>query len=98
MSLCWFLENVFYASIPDIVNKLRTGLKINLDDWKNFDLIKIGFWPGGDRDGNPFVTHEITLKVAQHLQQTLLRCYHRDIRFLEKTAYIQRCRSYYCSG
>ena len=84
VSLCWFLENVFYTSIPAIVNKLRIGLNIPLDEWKNFDLIKIGFWPGGDRDGNPFVTHEITLKVAQHLQQTLLKCYHRDIRFLKR--------------
>jgi phosphoenolpyruvate carboxylase len=83
-SLSWFLENVFYAAIPDIVNKLMTGLKMNLDDWKNFDLLKIGFWPGGDRDGNPFVTHEITLKVAQHLQQTLFKCYYRDIRFLKR--------------
>lgn len=84
VSLCWFLENVFYTAIPEIVNKLMTGLHMNLDDWTNFDLLKIGFWPGGDRDGNPFVTHEITLKVAQHLQQTLLKCYYRDIRFLKR--------------
>jgi phosphoenolpyruvate carboxylase len=84
VSLCWFLENVFYASIPEIVQKLMTGLKIQLKDWTNFNLIKIGFWPGGDRDGNPFVTHEITLKVAQHLQQTLLKCYYRDVRFLKR--------------
>jgi phosphoenolpyruvate carboxylase len=84
VSLCWFLENVFYAAIPDIVTRLMTGLKMGLDDWTNFDLLKIGFWPGGDRDGNPFVTHEITLRVAQHLQQTLFRCYYRDIRFLKR--------------
>ncbi len=84
VSLSWFLENVFYAAIPEIVNKLMTGLKITLDEWKNYDLLKIGFWPGGDRDGNPFVTHEITLKVARHLQQILLKCYYRDIRFLKR--------------
>lgn len=84
VSLCWFLENVFYAAVPEIVNKLMTGLNMSLDDWKNFDLLKIGFWPGGDRDGNPYVTHEITLKVAQHLQQTLFKCYYRDIRFLKR--------------
>ncbi len=84
VSLCWFLENVFYVAIPEIVNKLMAGLHMKLDDWTNFNLLKIGFWPGGDRDGNPFVTHEITLKVAQHLQQTLFRCYYRDIRFLKR--------------
>lgn len=84
ISLCWFLENVFYPVIPEIIEKLMTGLQIKLEEWNNFDLIKIGFWPGGDRDGNPFVTHEITLKVAQRLQETLLKCYHRDLRFLKR--------------
>jgi phosphoenolpyruvate carboxylase len=84
VSLCWFLENVFYPVIPEIIQKLMSGLNIKLEEWNNFDLIKIGFWPGGDRDGNPFVTHEITLKVAQRLQETLLKCYHRDLRFLKR--------------
>jgi phosphoenolpyruvate carboxylase len=34
-------------------------------------LIKLGFWPGGDRDGNPFVTTEITLKVADRLRTSI---------------------------
>ena len=84
VSLCWFLEFVFYPVIPEIIMKLISGLQIGQEEWKNFDLIKIGFWPGGDRDGNPFVTHEITLKVAQRLRQTLFRCYYRDARFLKR--------------
>ena len=74
----------FIQTIPDIIYKLMAGLNMKLEEWSNFDLIKVGFWPGGDRDGNPFVTHEITLRVAKHLQQTLLKCYHRDIRFLKR--------------
>jgi phosphoenolpyruvate carboxylase len=84
VSLSWFLENVFYPVIPEIISNLMTGLNMKLEEWVNYDLIKIGFWPGGDRDGNPFVTHEITLRVAHHLQQTLLRCYHRDLRILKR--------------
>lgn len=84
LSLSWFLEHVFYQVIPEIFLKLLKGLQIDLQEWKNFDLIKVGFWPGGDRDGNPFVTHETSLQVAQRLQQTLLRCYYRDARFLKR--------------
>jgi phosphoenolpyruvate carboxylase len=84
ISLCWFLENVFYKVIPDIIDKLAGGLAIRLEDWKNFNLVKIGFWPGGDRDGNPYVTHEITIRVAQHLRERLLKCYHRDLRILRR--------------
>ena len=84
VSLCWFLEHVFYHVVPDIIFKLQEGFQIPPEKWTNFDLIKIGFWPGGDRDGNPFVTHEITLQVAQRLKQTLFKCYHRDIRVLRR--------------
>lgn len=84
VSLTWFLENVFYEVIPQITLKLMNGLKIDPAQWKNFDLMKVGFWPGGDRDGNPYVTHETTLRVAKLLQQTLMRCYYRDIRFLKR--------------
>jgi phosphoenolpyruvate carboxylase len=84
VSLSWFLENVFYKVIPQIIQKFMNGLQVPLEEWKNFDLIKIGFWPGGDRDGNPFVTHETTLRVSQRLQETILRCYYRDLRYLKR--------------
>ena len=84
ISLCWYLEFVFYKAIPAIIKQLADGLTIPLIEWKNNQLVKIGFWPGGDRDGNPFVTHDITIKVAQRLRETILRCYHRDLRFLKR--------------
>lgn len=84
VSLCWYLENVFYHSIPKIVSSLLEGLDLSISDWKNDRLIVIGFWPGGDRDGNPFVTSEITLKVAARLQEGVLKCYFRDARYLRR--------------
>ena len=84
LSLCWYLENVFYYSIPEIVSSLAKGLEITLPEWKNDRLIVIGFWPGGDRDGNPFVTSEITLKVAARLQESILKCYYKDARVLRR--------------
>jgi phosphoenolpyruvate carboxylase len=84
VSLSWYLENVFYHVIPKIITKLQQELQIKPENWNNYDLIKIGFWPGGDRDGNPFVTHTTTLQVSQRLRQGLLRCYYKDIRFLKR--------------
>ncbi|AWW29004.1 phosphoenolpyruvate carboxylase [Echinicola strongylocentroti] len=80
VSLCWFLEHVFYKSIPDIMARVLRRLDIPLHEWDNPDLLKVGFWPGGDRDGNPFVTHQITMDVADKLQETILRCLYRDVR------------------
>jgi phosphoenolpyruvate carboxylase len=84
VSLCWYLENVFYRAVPEIVIRLLQGLQLTADTWRNFDLIRIGFWPGGDRDGNPFVTSDTTLKVAARLKETILKCYYRDARVLRR--------------
>jgi phosphoenolpyruvate carboxylase len=80
ISLCWFLENVFYSSISEILVRILNQLEIPVHEWDNPNLLMVGFWPGGDRDGNPYVTHDITRKVADKLQNTILKCYYRDIR------------------
>ncbi len=84
VSLCWYLENIFYHAAPAIVYQLMRGLNITLEQWKNDRLITIGFWPGGDRDGNPFVTTPITLQVAQRLRHGIQRNYYQDVRQLKR--------------
>jgi phosphoenolpyruvate carboxylase len=84
ISLIWYLENVFYHSIPDIIIRLLTGLGQPLHTWENPSILRVGFWPGGDRDGNPFVTHETTIQVADRLKKWLMRCYYRDLKKLRK--------------
>ncbi|TAE38612.1 MAG: phosphoenolpyruvate carboxylase [Runella slithyformis] len=84
VTLCWFLENVFYEAIPAILIKLLNGLHIPLHEWTHFQLFRLGFWPGGDRDGNPFVNANVTLEVADRLRQILLKCYWRDIKSLKR--------------
>ncbi|TDB65857.1 phosphoenolpyruvate carboxylase [Arundinibacter roseus] len=84
LSLCWFLENVFYDAIPAILKKLIDELGMSAHDWPYPQVFRLGFWPGGDRDGNPFVNADITLKVAEKLRDSLLRGYYRDIRVLKR--------------
>ena len=81
-SLMWYLDNVFYHSVSNI----HQYIKNNIFDGKDFEnpLINLGFWPGGDRDGNPFVTTDITIKTAQGLRANVIRNYFRDIRKLRR--------------
>lgn len=82
VSLIWYLENVFYKSFGKIYDYIQE----NIFEGKQIenDIINIGFWPGGDRDGNPFVTPEITLSVAERLHLTVIKNYYRDARRLRR--------------
>ncbi|WP_438712122.1 phosphoenolpyruvate carboxylase [Aquimarina muelleri] len=82
VSLIWYLENVFYHVAGSIYSYIQQNV-FDGEDLEN-ELINIGFWPGGDRDGNPFVTTETTLKVAKRLRKTILLNYYRDIRELKR--------------
>lgn len=82
VSLIWYLENVFYQTSGEMVQYVQKNI-FNGNSIKN-PLIKLGFWPGGDRDGNPFVTTEITLKVAERLRTSILKCYYIEIRNLKR--------------
>ena len=82
VSLLWFLENVFYDAAGNIMSILKNDFR-NLNNVQHA-LIQMGFWPGADRDGNPFVTTEITLKVAETLRFGILRSYHKNARWLKR--------------
>ena len=82
VSLIWYLENVFYKSFGTVYDYIQQNI-FDGEHIKN-DVINIGFWPGGDRDGNPFVTPEITLKVASRLRETIVKNYYRDLRQLKR--------------
>jgi len=82
VSLIWYLENVFYYAVGNVI----TFLKEHFPDLNHDEnpIVKMGFWPGGDRDGNPNVTADITLKVAEALRSGITRCYYKDVRSLKR--------------
>ena len=82
--LMWYLENVFYHSVGNVHARVRRELA--KQGVKNYDkdIVNIGFWPCGDRDGNPFVTSDITLETARQLRHKIFICYFRDAKKLRK--------------
>ena len=82
VSLIWYLENVFYQTIGEMMQYLQKNIFAGA--LIENPIINLGFWPGGDRDGNPFVTPEITEQVANRLRTSILKCYYFDIRALKR--------------
>lgn len=82
VNLIWYLQHVFYFSFGSIFDYIQQNIFDDQDIENN--IINIGFWPGGDRDGNPFVTPEITLKVAQRLKNAIIKNYIADLKVLRR--------------
>jgi phosphoenolpyruvate carboxylase len=82
LSLLWYLENVFFAAAGRIISFLKNQFPDAVS--QDNPIIKMGFWPGGDRDGNPFVNTEITLQVADALRGGIIKCYYLEIRKLRR--------------
>ncbi len=91
VSLTWYLENILYQTASDVHGNLEEVFKLHLG---NHSLIELGFWPGGDRDGNPFVTADTTRDVSYFLRKALFRCYYRDFRNMKRRLTFKGIESY----
>ena len=61
-----FYRYTFLSEIPKIYANMEKQLEARFD--KNIripPLLRVGSWIGGDRDGNPFVTHDVMLDAVQ---------------------------------
>ena len=82
-TLMWYLENVFYNAVGNIYDTIVKNVFDNDYDAAN-PFIELGFWPGGDRDGNPFVNAATTINVAQLLRSSSIVSFYRDVRKLKR--------------
>lgn len=81
-NIIYFLRNVYYDAVADMYTYIKQS--VDNPNFSNTNAIKLGFWPGGDRDGNPFVTSTITRQVIDELRTTLMKCYYNDVKKLDQ--------------
>lgn len=82
-----FFEQSLFERIPELMEKLEWALEKHYPGHQ-FNLkpfFQFGSWIGGDRDGNPFVTNEVTKDTLFRNRYMVLHHYHRSfVRLVHK--------------
>ena len=74
----YYFDATLFEALPVMLEELERVLakhfpKVKLQD--GAALLRFGSWIGGDRDGNPYVTPEITWETLRLMQRQILRKY-----------------------
>ncbi|MBS4177014.1 phosphoenolpyruvate carboxylase [Lederbergia citrea] len=82
----YYFDQTLFDTLPSIHQELELQLQEHLPDnnWEVPNFIHFGSWIGGDRDGNPNVTPEITWKTLQMQRELVLKKYDEAIVDLMK--------------
>ena len=74
-----YLRTVFPEALPQLDDRLRAawreaGLPADaLSDPSAFPKLRMGSWVGGDRDGHPFVTADVTRSALHQMREAALK-------------------------
>lgn len=87
------VENSLWEAVPDFLRELDQQLQGYLGEGLPIDARPVHFssWMGGDRDGNPFVTHTITREVLLLSRWKAADLYLNDINELVNELSMTRC-------
>ncbi|MEL0629108.1 phosphoenolpyruvate carboxylase [Psychromonas aquatilis] len=87
------IENSLWEAVPLYVRELDKTLQDGLDISLPLDASPIKFtsWMGGDRDGNPFVTSEVTKEVLITSRWVAVSLYLEDIKQLTTELSMDNC-------
>ena len=87
------IEDSLWDTIPKVYRKLNSIFVRNMDKNlpKNFNPIVFGSWMGGDRDGNPNVTAEVTRKVILLSRWEAAKLYEKALTKIIRSYSMERC-------
>ena len=87
------VENSLWEAVPDFMRQLDERLEESLGQGLPLDAAPVHFssWMGGDRDGNPFVTHSITREVLLLSRWKASDLYLKDINELVSELSMTKC-------
>ena len=87
------IEDSLWDTVPRVYKRLNDIFRKNLkkDLPRDFNPIQFGSWMGGDRDGNPNVTAEITKKVILYSRWQAAKLYEKELTKLIQNLSMKEC-------
>ena len=66
----YYFEESLFSVVTRLYRELEAALRQHYPDhaWRIPPLLRFGSWMGGDRDGNPYVTPEVTVETIRLLR------------------------------
>jgi len=88
-----YLEETLWEVVPRFLRLLDTALRKFTGEPLPLTAapIRFGSWMGGDRDGNPHVTADVTRKVCLQARRQALTLYARDLKALASELSMTAC-------
>ncbi|MDP9351601.1 MAG: phosphoenolpyruvate carboxylase, partial [Chloroflexota bacterium] len=82
----YFFQESLFQSLPRVYRNLESALRrvYPESEWSVPPFMRFGTWMGGDRDGNPNVTPEVTIRTARLQKGVALRHYIRQLDTLRR--------------
>ena len=76
-----FFQQALFERIPETLDRLDWSLQQQYPDHEFIfrPFFQFGSWIGGDRDGNPFVTNEVTENTLQSNRRLVLQHYQQKL-------------------
>ena len=87
------IEDSLWDTIPKVYKRLNDIFRKNLgkDLPRGYSPIKFGSWMGGDRDGNPNVTADVTKKVILFSRWQAAKLYEKEFTKLIQDLSMKEC-------
>ena len=87
------IEDSLWDTIPKVYRRLNQIFEKNMGKGlpKNFNPIEFGSWMGGDRDGNPFVTAQVTKRVILLSRWEAAKLYEKSMTKLIRSYSMEKC-------
>ena len=87
------IEDSLWDTIPKVYRRLNSIFVKNMNKGlpKNFNPIQFGSWMGGDRDGNPNVTSQVTKQVILLSRWEAAKLYEKTLTKIIRSYSMKKC-------